>query len=85
MKYMRWDDDQLKWMFYTPPQATVATKAREARTDLYIEARDEALSLWATGWITKCECRDILRVLYNQRYLTVVRPSNPQQAQQYGV
>jgi hypothetical protein len=61
--YLKFCDTELKWFDYTPPQ-----------TDLYEEARDEAVSLWRDGWITKYECRRILVSLYHKKYLTISRP-----------
>jgi hypothetical protein len=54
---------KLERVLYTPPQ-----------TDLYEEAKAEALFLVQDGWITKYECRDILISLYSKRYLTGLRP-----------
>jgi hypothetical protein len=74
MKYMRWCDNELKWLWYEPPQADLATLAREARTELYLEARDEAIALYDSEWITRTECRHILIALYKQRYTMIMKP-----------
>jgi hypothetical protein len=53
---------QGRFLDYTPPQID------------YVEARDEAFSLWKAGWMTTEECQDIVTLLYRAKYLTVIRP-----------
>jgi hypothetical protein len=73
--YLKWCDDELKWIDYTPPKTySIASKARDARTDLYLEARDEALFLHKRGFMTHAECRMVLAALYKARYLKIVKP-----------
>jgi hypothetical protein len=64
-RLLRWCETKLEWtqVECIPPQ-----------TSLYEEARDECMTLWENGWITKFECKEILINLYHKRYLTSFRP-----------